>query len=432
MTWPLLMGILMTAPTEPAPTRWDLDLTAGPPPDAPRIAPWRTIAMDQTFGGQWLVAGDVDGDGECELVSARNVDEKDVHYTCSVAVQKLDGTLLWTWGDSAIGRRNLHHDVACQLHDWDQDGKLEVIVAGDGFVAEIDGATGRERRRFAIPQDASDCLVFADLTGRGWPQDVIVKTRYTQLWAYSPQGGLLWTQSMPGGAKTAHQPVPLDLDGDGRDELLAGFGVLNADGSLRWLFETGQHPITAGHLDCARVLRPGATPAELRLAMTGCGGNWIAVMDGLGHPQWVLSGEHFESVDIGQLGHGLPGRQLVVDIDHLPDKTHTWVIGEDGTRLGRFYSPAGRHHDLVDWDGDGFDEIVIGDGGAVINGAGQVIAVLDVPARGIVQVGDLDGDGVPEVTHHWLDEIRIFKPAWQPSPDRPAAQAGSGLNYTLY
>jgi len=127
-------------------------------------------------------------------------------------VQKLDGRVLWTLGDPTIGRRNLHHDVACQLHDWDHDGKLEVIVAGDGFIAELDGETGKERRRFAIPQDASDCITFADLAGRGWPQDVLVKTRYSQIWAYGPTGETALDGRTARGAKTAHQPVPLDLE----------------------------------------------------------------------------------------------------------------------------------------------------------------------------------------------------------------------------
>jgi hypothetical protein len=166
--------------------------------------------------------------------------------------------------------------------------------------------------------------------------------------------------------------------------------------------------------------------------MTGCGANWLAMVDGLGTPAWVLAGEHFESVDIGRLGQGLPGRQIVVDVAHEKGVNLTWVIGEDGTRLGRIQSVYSRFHELIDWTGDGLDEIVMGDSGAVIDGSGKVVAVLDVPERGIVQIGDVDGDGVPEVVHSRLDEVRIFKPAWQPSPDRPAAHAGSGLSFTLY
>ena len=146
----------------------------------PRITSWKIIEIDTAYAGSWIVAGDVDGDGEVEILSARNVDRNDVHYTCSVVAYKLDGTLLWRWGQPEIGRNILHHDVACQIHDWDGDGSNEVIVAANEMLVEIDGVTGRERRRFPIPPDASDCLVFANLQGQSHPDAVLVKTRYSQ------------------------------------------------------------------------------------------------------------------------------------------------------------------------------------------------------------------------------------------------------------
>jgi hypothetical protein len=71
-----------------------------------------------------------------------------------------------SWPNPKIGRRKLHHDVACQIHDWDGDGSKEVIVCTKGYIVELDGATGGERRRIRIAAEASDCVVFADLSGR--------------------------------------------------------------------------------------------------------------------------------------------------------------------------------------------------------------------------------------------------------------------------
>jgi hypothetical protein len=101
-----------------------------PSADAPVIAPWRTITLDAEYGGYWVVAGDVDGDGEIEVVSAKNYNRSDNHFTSSVVVQKLDGSILWQWGDPNLGRRELHHDVACQIHDLDNDGMNEVTGHG--------------------------------------------------------------------------------------------------------------------------------------------------------------------------------------------------------------------------------------------------------------------------------------------------------------
>ena len=70
-----------------------------PSADAPIIDAWRTITLDAEYGGYWVVVGDVDGDGEIEIVSAQNYNSSDNHFTSSVAVQKLDGSILWQWGE---------------------------------------------------------------------------------------------------------------------------------------------------------------------------------------------------------------------------------------------------------------------------------------------------------------------------------------------
>jgi len=107
--------------------------------------------------------------------------------------------VLWRWGDPTVGRKKLHHDVACQIYDWDGDGRNEVVLATAGFLIELDGSTGVERRRFPLPKDATDCLVFANLSGGPRATDVLVKTRYTQIWAFNREGRQLWTVENPGG-----------------------------------------------------------------------------------------------------------------------------------------------------------------------------------------------------------------------------------------
>jgi len=215
-----LLGALLVPPTaytiETEPLYFDVKDIGEPGREAPLIQPWKVVSLDREYGGHWVVAGDLDADGEVEIVSAENFNEKDVHYTSAVAAQKLDGTVLWRWGDPAIGRKVWHHDVACQIHDWDGDGKNDVVICTKGYLVELDGVTGKERRRLPIPDEATDCLVFCNLSGNDRPTDVLVKNRYHEIWAYSREGDLLWTVRNPGGYRTAHQPRPMDLDGDGR------------------------------------------------------------------------------------------------------------------------------------------------------------------------------------------------------------------------
>jgi len=412
-----------------------------PEATVPRVEPWRQFALDPQYAGAWVVAGDLDGDGAVEIVSARNVDQNDVHFTSAAVAQRLDGSVLWRWGDPTVGRKQLHHDVACQIYDWDGDGRPEVVLATAGFLVELDGKTGRERRRFPLPQDATDCLVFANLSGGPRATDVLVKTRYTQIWAFDDQGRQRWTVENPGGYRTAHQPVPIDLDGDGRDEIAAGYAMLNADGTTRWVFQSQRVDQRRGHCDCFRLARAGRTPAEFRFAMTLCGANAIALLDGNGQLLWELAGEHFESIDVGRIGAELPGLQLAVDIDHRTwGDGPVWVIDEQGVVQTKIMTDYARHHALLDWTGDGVSEVVIAQPRSLYDGRGRPVATLAmdesddrVGAERLVLTGDFSGDGIPDVllTNRALTQVYVYRNEHGRKPD-PPAKLGTEVNYTLY
>ncbi len=408
---------------------------------APLVQPWRQFALDPAYSGAWVVAGDLDGDGAVEVVSARNVDRNDVHYTSAAVAQRLDGSVLWRWGDPTVGRKQLHHDVACQIYDWDGDGRAEVVLLTKGFLVELDGATGAERRRLPLPDDATDCLVFANLSGGRRATDFLVKTRYTQIWAFDCAGRQLWTVENPGGYQTAHQPVPIDLDGDGRDEIAAGYAMLNADGSTRWVFQSRKADQGRGHCDCLRVVRTGKTPADFRFAMTLCGANAIALLDGNGTPLWELTGEHFESIDVGRICAGVPGVQLAVDIDHGPwGQGPLWIIDETGDVKAKIMTDYARHHTLVDWTGDGLAEVVVAQSRGLYDGAGRRVATLAMDEADdrqgeerLVLAGDFTGDGVPDLllTTRAMTHAYVYKNERGRRPE-PPAPLGTEVNFTLY
>ncbi len=413
-----------------------------PPVDVPVVKPWRAIELDPDYGGFWVVAGDVDGDGEVEIVSAQNFNKDDVHYTSAAACQKLDGTVLWRWGNPEIGRRTLHHDVACQIHDWDGDGRAEVVLLTKGMLIALDGATGEEKQRFPIPEQAADCLVFCDLSGKGRPEEVLVKDRYRNIWAYNRQGEQLWTVLGPGGHRTAHQPRPMDINGDGREEIFAGFAMLNPDGSERWVLRDMEG--LSGHLDCARIVRRGATPEAFRIAITCCGGNNIAMVDGNGALVWEHPGHHFESIQVGRIIPGRDSFQLLVDIDHRAQgEAPLWVFDEDGTHLGRIMTDSCRLHNLVDWTGNGCHDIVVGDMRGLYDHRGMRIALFDDPrandavfthlgqgASG-VHVGDMTGNGIPDIMLNSHTMAYIYRNENGIRPETPPP-LGTGLNVTLY
>lgn len=420
---------------------FDVVDNGAPAPDIPAIEPWKTVALDPAYGGQWVVAGDVDNDGAVEIVSAENHNEGDVHFTSAVAAQALDGTLRWTWGRPDIGRKTWHHDVACQIVDWDGDGKNEVVVCDETDIVELDGATGAEKRRIPIEQGATDCLVFCDLSGVGRPSDVLVKTRYGHIWAFNQAGEPLWDVELPGGYRTAHQPRPMDLDGDGRDEIMAGYALLNHDGSVRWVFESKTTDLKRGHLDCARVMTAAAKPEDIRIALTCCGAENIAVVDGNGQALWEVPGHHFESIQVGNILPGHPGPQILADIDHRPPgEGPLWVFDANGERLGQIMTPYGRHHRLLDWTGDGFAEILNGSNQALYGQTGKRLGTFSIPGSPAgstrpyelsILTGDCDGDGRQDVLLVAPETVYIYRNEQGAKP-AGGVPLGTGLNLTLY
>lgn len=415
--------------------RFDTADHGDPGERAPIVQAWKEVTLDPDHGGLWVVTGDVDGDGEVDIVSCKNVNKNDVHYTSTAVAQRLDGSVIWRWGDPSIGRKQWSHDVACQVYDWDGDGQNEVILCTQGALVVLDGRRGNELRRLPIANDATDCLVFVNLSGNKRATDVLVKNRYHQIWAYDQAGKLLWTVRDPGGYRTAHQPRPIDLDHDGRDEIMAGYAMLNADGSKRWTLRSKAVDLRRGHLDCMRVLESGKTPRDFRLVVTCCGANNLACVGGDGHVYWERSGHHFESIQVGHPFADVTGKQILVDIDHRPRGESPLQVFDDQGRLrGQIMSDYCRHHEFFDWTGDDNDEILIAYVHGVFDARGQRIATFATGGPGnSMLLGDMTGDGVSDVTivTDSPPTVHVFQNRHGNSAAGPH-QLGCGVNFTLY
>ena len=82
-------------------------------------------------------------------------------------------------------------------------------LAMQGSIVVLDGRSGKPANTFPIEQHASDCVVFADLSGRGWPSEILVKTRYGQIWAYTPlPGACSGRSSSPAAIEPLINPFP--------------------------------------------------------------------------------------------------------------------------------------------------------------------------------------------------------------------------------
>jgi len=137
-----------------------------------------------------------------------------------------------------------------------------------------------------------------------------------------------------------------------------------------------------------------------------------------------------------------PGPQILVDIDHEPyGKSPLWVLGEKGKLLGQLVTDYSRHHCLLDWNGDGVDEILVAHNGGLYNHKGQRTGTFGTPgidtAAGQSEyetsmlIGDMTADGIPDVVIATPHTIYIYKNTSGKKPDK-SVPLGTESNFTLY
>ena len=102
-----------------------------------------------------------------------------------------------------------------------------------------------------------------------------------------------------------------------------------------------------------------------------------------------------------------------------------------GNVLGKMTLQSSRIHDLVDWTGDGVNEIIVSAERGIFDHRGKRIATLATDARGGALLrGDMTGDGICDITIITADPLaaHIFKNKKGTTP----ADCGCGVNFTLY
>ena len=172
-------------------------------------------------------------------------------------------------------------------------------------------------------------------------------------------------------------------------------------------------------------------------------------VDGLGGICWEVVGHHFESIDVGRVFPERKGPQIAVDLVP-PAMGHRnyplWILDEEGVLLGQLTADHARFHTLVDWNGDGCDEIVLPHSRGLFDFRGKRIGTFGMepqadvyggrPAEegeigNIVLRGDMDGDGIPDVAITAPLAVSVFRNDQGRMPASVAA-SGCGTNFTLY
>ena len=435
------------------------------------LAPQYTIKVPNDYGGEWVVSDDLNGDGFVEFVSARVYYEGDNHEVAAACAFNLDGHVLWTWGTAREGQDRVSSDVPCQIYDIDFDGEKEVLLATHTHLIILNGKTGLQELSFALPLSerypnewSSDSIIIADIVGDGYANDIIVKTRYTDIWAYcSPSNWqteddvrLIWHTCMPNQMCTAHYPLPIDIDHDGCDEVFVGFAIMDDDGNLISQFDTNEFasPIATKHIDSIAVINfeTGMSKEDMRFAISPCGARNFFVVDGNCKKIFEIeSGIHYETLLLGKFTFDGTNQQILTnDVSSVGDSIggtgfeEIHIYNEDGSLQSTFRGfTTNRYIHSINMTSEGFDYIYQPSDHVLIDGEGCVRVRLVSPYQETITAmrwspfkgynNDMNGDGTEDIvslskrSDGWYITVYLNS-----NGTKTADKLGTGYNYSLY
>jgi len=374
------------------------------------------------FGADTIRIGDLNGDGAPDLLFIQCVFGQRA-ITCLTATT-IFGDRLWQVGVPSPDNGGVYGDLPVQIYDWDNDGFNEVLYVrqaqyaepvlydndpyyrehricerarryeGDATMVVLDGMTGREKDAFPLPAPADAGFLFADLTGRGRREDLVVKDGYWNMWGVAHDGGVLWHWR----GSTGHYPAIGDVDGDGREEVFVGYVLLDHDGTelfhKDWAeWDGAEDPWGVPmHQDAACVVQ--LADGSWRL-LFGNGGVHCLAVDGaelwhypLREAQHVVAARFRpdSEVQVAVIDRGYPRTAEGKPADLL-------LYDIDGREIWRRPQPVGGWcaaiRDIC-WSGrDNLAEMLVYERGetapvAIYNGDGEIVDTLDIAPAGAV------------------------------------------------
>lgn len=401
-----------------------------------------TIDIRSAGKNNKLLLGDLNGDGRMELLLVQpdgGIDDRYVpHQICCMTAFDLQGNRLWQVGTPEENPGGFGSDFPAQIYDIDGDGFNEVLCVMEKQFHIFDGRTGTLKKSFPLPDpEAHDCICIANLTGGKHPQDIILKNRYTKMWAMDKDFTLLWFHE----GNLGHYPWVYDFDGDGCDEVMAGYDMLDQDGKVLWSCKDLED-----HADCIWVGDVDLDPANgVEIVI---GGSVTVMYDWKGKERWRYEGSiESQHVALGKFREDIPGIQIA-GLDRI-------VRGNDNGRDGIFLlNDKGEEiwkenrrtkgwltiiETFHNWNGEQKDHILAyRRGGGIFPTLydGFLNPVVTFPVDGYVAHGDLMGENREDVVIYDTETVHIFSSKTvdltQPASGNPLPQTKRLSHSTLY
>ena len=356
-------------------------------------------------GGCQLRMGDIDNDGRLEIILIQPdiiSDERYFPHAVSAATAfNLEGDILWQIGTPAADMPACKSDLPAQIYDWDHDGSNEFLCVMSGEFCVFDGAAGTIKQKYPLPApDAHDCMVIANLDGSAYPQNMVLKNKYHEMWAMDQNFNLLWSAK----GNLGHMPVPFDLDGDGREEIIAGYSVFSPEGKVLWKAEDVKN-----HPDCiwvANLAQEKAVPPSILF-----GGPQTRAYTFSGQLIWTLPGNHF-AIQPGNFRQELKGLEIAgvetaggINEILLADYHGNLLFKEKRTAAGGRTAVSC----VYNFDGENKDWLLASreDAKTVVLYDGTMNPLYTFSAGGRAYAADLLGSGIPQIliydgTYIWI------------------------------
>lgn len=405
------------------------------------MEPFLLKTIDLTKAGQRckMLVGDLDGDGRRELLMVQadgGIDDRFIpHQAVCLTAFNLDGEMLWQVGTPSEDPGGHGSDFPAQIYDIDGDGFNEVICVMDKQLLIIDGKSGEIKKSSDLPNPyAHDCIIIANLTGHDYPRDIILKDRYRQMWALDHNFKLLWTHQ----GNVGHYPWAHDFNGDGRDEVIAGFDFLDANGTKIWSSNLDDHA------DCIWV---GPVLDETKPeSYIIIGGSSTAMYDAEGREIWRYDGcRESQHVAVGKFRPDDSGLQ-VAGVDRIVrgrnGKDGIFLLDSMGNELCKEEPNTQGWTTIIDtvrnWDDTPQDYILAFRRGFGVFPAlydGYLNKVVEFPMRGLVVHAELVENGPECVIVYNQEEAKVFAGRMHDlsaASGRPMPQSKRLYNSTLY
>ena len=206
------------------------------------LKPLKSIDIHAAGNNCQIRFGDLSGDGRMDYLFIKPARVSDERYfansiICATAFSA-DGELLWQIGNSEYDSPSVRFDIPAQIYDIDRDGKNEVILIMDGEIFILDGKSGEVKKSAPLPDKfACDSITIADFEGTGYPQNILIKNKYSKIWALDFNLNVLWSFE----GNLGRTPAVFDINGDGKEEIIAGYNVLSSGGELLWKADMPAH-----------------------------------------------------------------------------------------------------------------------------------------------------------------------------------------------